>query len=97
MNRKELSGKVATKLGFQKTDIDEILLSTFEVIKEIVASGEEVSIVRFGVIKPAHKKARISRNPRTGEIVKVKAKNLPVFKPSGLFKQAVANAKVKKK
>ena len=53
--------------------------------------------MRFGVIKPANKKARISRNPRTGDLVKVKAKYLPVFKPSGLFKEAVANAKVKKK
>ena len=49
-----------------------------EVIKKNIKKG--VTLVGFGSFKIVKRKARIGRNPQTGEKIKIKAKNVVKFK-----------------
>ncbi len=61
-------------------------------IKGALSKGKlprTIQFVGFGTFKVTRRKARKAKNPRTGEIIKVKAKNAPGFKAGKSFKDAV--------
>ena len=57
-----------------------------------VHKGESVTITGFGVFEQRRRAARVARNPRTGETVKVKPTSVPAFRPGAQFKAIVAGA-----
>ena len=61
-------------------DVEKIVDTIFGEIKNALARGDRVELRGFGAFSVKHRKARIGRNPRTGESVHVEAKALPFFK-----------------
>lgn len=61
-------------------DVEKIVDTIFGEIKSALARGDRVELRGFGAFSVKHRKARIGRNPRTGEAVQVAAKSLPFFK-----------------
>ena len=59
-------------------------------IGEALADGKHLEIRGFGTFKVTERKARMARNPRTGEAVPVPARRVPVFKVSKMLKDRVA-------
>ena len=59
-----------------------------EIVKDL-SNGRKVEIRRFGTFGVRSKRARIGRNPKTGEKIEVPAKKSPYFKPSGKLKEKV--------
>ncbi len=93
MNKAELIDVVASRLGQSKRDVTEIVDAFIEETKRAVANGEKVAVSGFGVFESQARKARLGRNPRTGETVKIKATKLPKFRPGAEFKAVVSGAK----
>ncbi len=61
-------------------DVEKIVLTVFEEISSALAKGERVELRGFGAFSVKERKARIGRNPRTGEPVEVTEKFTPYFK-----------------
>ncbi|MDP8216036.1 MAG: HU family DNA-binding protein [Candidatus Kaelpia imicola] len=62
------------------------------VLDSIVAAlkrGDSISIAGFGTFKVSQRKARIGRNPRTGETIQIAARKAPVFKAGAGLKNAL--------
>jgi DNA-binding protein HU-beta len=57
-----------------------------------VHKGDSVTITGFGVFEQRRRAARVARNPRTGETVKVKPTSVPAFRPGAQFKAVVSGA-----
>lgn len=93
MNKAELIDVVAVRLGHSKRDVTEIVDAFIEETKKAVVRGEKVAVSGFGVFESQARKARLGRNPRTGETVKIKATKLPKFRPGAEFKAVVSGAK----
>ena len=93
MNKAELIDVVAVRLGQSKRDVTEIVEAFIEETKKAVVRGEKVAVSGFGVFEAQARKARLGRNPRTGETVKIKATKLPKFRPGAEFKAVVAGTK----
>ena len=93
MNKAELIDAVAVRLGHSKRDVTAIVDAFIDDTKRAVAKGEKVAISGFGVFEAQARKARLGRNPRTGETVKIKATKLPKFRPGAEFKAVVSGAK----
>lgn len=93
MNKAELIDAVADRLGHSKRDVTAIVDAFIDDTKRAVAKGEKVAISGFGVFEAQARKARLGRNPRTGETVKIKATKLPKFRPGAEFKAIVSGAK----
>lgn len=89
MNRSELVSAVAEKAGLTKKDAEKAVVAAFEIIKEAVAGGQKVQISAFGTFEARERKARIGKNPRSGEEVKIPASVVPGFKAGKGFKDAV--------
>ncbi len=89
MTKDELVAKVSEKTGIKKVDIHKTLDSVINTIIETIKAGEKVNITGLGIFKLKDKKARLARNPKTGESIQVPAKKAPKFLPSKNFKEAV--------
>ena len=93
MNKADLIDSVSDRLGHSKKDVTDIVDAFIHETKKAVAKGEKVAISGFGVFEAAARKARLGRNPRTGETVKIKATKLPKFRAGAEFKGIVSGAK----
>lgn len=89
MTKDELVAKVAEATGSKKVDIQKYLDVAIETIIGAIKKNEKVNITGLGIFKLVDKKARIARNPKTGETVHVPARKAPKFLASKNFKEAV--------
>ena len=88
MNKADLVKAVATVTSTKKNAsaaVDCIL----ETITKALKKKQEVMLVGFGTFTTSKRKARMGRNPQTGEKIKIKAKTVPVFRPGKALKKAV--------
>src|SRR5260370_19753499 len=58
-------------------------------VKEAEGGAGKFVIPGIGRVVKAHRKARMGRNPQTGEAIKIKAKTVVRLRPSKAFKDAV--------
>jgi DNA-binding protein HU-beta len=58
-------------------------------VKEAKGASGKFVIPGIGRAVKAHRKARMGRNPQTGEAIKIKAKTVVRLRPSKAFKDAV--------
>ena len=89
MNKAELIAAVAEQTGLSKKDSERAVNVTFEAIKTTVEAGEKVQLVGFGAFDVKTRDARIGRNPKTKEEIKIPASRVPVFKAGKAFKDAI--------
>jgi DNA-binding protein HU-beta len=89
MTKDELVAKVAESAGIKKVDLQKALDAIIHTIIETIKTGDKVNITGLGIFKLKDKKARLARNPKTGESIQVPAKRAPKFLPSKNFKEAV--------
>ncbi|MFQ5958544.1 MAG: integration host factor subunit beta [Alphaproteobacteria bacterium] len=61
-------------------DIERIVTTVFDEISAALSRGDRVELRGFGAFSVKQRAARMGRNPRTGESVRVAAKHLPYFK-----------------
>jgi len=61
-------------------DIERIVSTVFEELSAALVRGDRVELRGFGAFSVRHRDARIGRNPRTGEEVRVPDKAVPYFK-----------------
>ena len=66
--------------NFLRKDLEKFLDIFFKEVKQALHRGERVELRRFGVWSTHIQKARISRNPRTGEKVNTPKKKTIHFK-----------------
>jgi len=90
MNKQALAELVQKKLGGTKVQAEEVVDALFDGIIETLKKGDEVSVAGFGIFSVKARAARMARNPKTGEQVKVAAKKVPKFRPAKALKDMVA-------
>lgn len=81
MTKSILIEKIAEKVkGLTKKQVEVVVETVFDSIKDALAKGGKVEIRGFGNFKLRSRKARKARNPKTGESVDVPPKKVPYFK-----------------
>jgi DNA-binding protein HU-beta len=90
LNRKELVDAIQKHTEVARADVDKVLGSLIQQTQVAVKKGDRVSLVGFGTFERRDRKARVARNPRSGETVKVKATKVPVFRAGQSFRDIVA-------
>ena len=92
MNKAELIDVLTQKLGSDRRQATAAVENVVDTIVRAVHKGESVTITGFGVFEQRRRAARVARNPRTGETVKVKPTSVPAFRPGAQFKAVVSGA-----
>jgi nucleoid DNA-binding protein len=80
---------VADHLGVKKSEAKALTEGYLDVVKAYVLKGAKVKIGDVGMIMIRHRKARMGRNPQTGEPVKIKASKKLAFRQSAVMKATV--------
>lgn len=88
MNKGDLVKEVAKVVGTQK-EAQAAVECVFSAITATLKKKNPVTLVGFGTFKVDKRKARKGRNPKTGEEIKIKAKNVAKFIPGKALKDAV--------
>src|SRR3978361_397823 len=92
MNKAELIDELTKKLGTDRRQATAAVENVVDTIVRAVHKGDSVTITGFGVFEQRRRAARVARNPRTGETVKVKPTSVPAFRPGAQFKAVVSGA-----
>lgn len=88
MNKGDLINEVAKVVNTKKeaqATVDWIITTITKALKK----KDTVTLVGFGTFKVDKRKARKGVNPRTGEKIKIKAKNVPKFVAGKFLKESV--------
>ena len=80
---------VADHLGMKKSEAKTLVEGYVDVVKAYVLKGSKVKIGDIGMVMVRHRKARMGRNPQTGEPVKIKASKKLAFRQSAVMKAQV--------
>jgi DNA-binding protein HU-beta len=90
MNKNELIELMATDSNISKSAAKQALDAFIKGITgELKKKGGKVTLMGFGTFQKTHRKARIGRNPQTGEPINIKASNTVSFKPGKKLKDSV--------
>jgi DNA-binding protein HU-beta len=90
VNKTDLINQLAERLDGDKKSAQVAVEGFIDLVQREVQKGRNVSISGFGVFEKRARAARSGRNPRTGEVVKVKKTNVPVFRAGKYFRDVVA-------
>ncbi len=80
---------IADHNGVKKSEAKAFVEGYFDVVKAHVLKGVKVKIGDLGMILIRSRKARMGRNPQTGEPVKIKASKKLAFRQSAVMKAQV--------
>ncbi len=86
MTKAELVDVISWQTGVSKKDTGSIVNLILDNISDSLVRGDKVELRGFGSFKVKTRRARLARNPRTGESVQVPAKRVPFFKTSNDLK-----------
>ncbi len=81
MTKRDLIEEVAQQYPrFSRRDAEVMVNAVFDSMTDALGKGERIEIRGFGSFIVKNRSAREGRNTRTGEIVSVAAKKVPLFK-----------------
>ena len=93
MTKAELVTQVALKTELTKQQTAEVVDLLLECIIKALQAGDKVELRGFGSFRRRDRGPRLSRNPKTGEVVAVSAQTVPFFK-TGKRLQARLNSEL---
>ncbi|MFM9151110.1 MAG: HU family DNA-binding protein [Candidatus Planktophila sp.] len=90
MNKAQFIAALAPHFNDSKKEAAHAVDIVFDTITRAMSRGEDVMINDFGKFKKVDRKARMGRNPFTGETIKIKASKKARFLPAKALKEVVA-------
>ena len=85
MNKARVAARLRQSTGLPEEEAEIALETVLTCIKESLTRGEDVKLFRFGTFAVKKRRARIGRNPRTGESIKTPAKSVAIFRSGQIF------------
>jgi len=89
LGKTELVNYCAESCNITKKAATETIENIITVITDILASGNSISLPGFGTLNVKDTAARVGRNPKTGEEVKILASKKVTFKAGKNLKDAI--------
>jgi DNA-binding protein HU-beta len=90
LSKTKIVSHMAEKIGSPKKTAVLFFDELFKLaVKESKGGAGKFVIPGIGRVVKAHRKARMGRNPQTGEAIKIKAKTVVRLRPSKAFKDAI--------
>ena len=93
MTKSQLVQKLAESADLNKRQADAVLQKLVEITVGAVRKGDAVKIPGLGTFRKVQTKARMGRNPQTGEQIKIPARKKVRFSVAKTFKESVLGKK----
>jgi len=92
VTRADLCEAVHESLGLSRQECATLVERTLELMVEALERGETVKLSGFGVFQVREKRARMGRNPKTGEPAAIHQRRVITFRASQIMKGKVDGA-----
>lgn len=89
LTKAELADLLFERLGLNKRESKDMVDAFFDIIQAALITGRDVKMSGFGNFNIRRKAPRPGRNPRTGETIPIKARNVVTFHASHKLKDVV--------
>ena len=89
LTKAELAELLFDRLGLNKRESKDMVEAFFEIVHGTLVAGQDVKLSGFGNFNIRRKAPRPGRNPRTGEAIPIKARNVVTFHASHKLKAVV--------
>ena len=89
LTKAELADLLFERLGLNKRESKDMVEAFFDLIHSTLVAGADVKMSGFGNFNIRRKAPRPGRNPRTGESIPIKARNVVTFHASHKLKGVV--------
>lgn len=89
LTKAELAELLFERLGLNKRESKDMVEAFFEIVHAALVSGDDIKLTGFGNFNIRRKAPRPGRNPRTGEAIPIKARNVVTFHASHKLKGLV--------
>ncbi|PZP34502.1 MAG: integration host factor subunit alpha [Roseateles depolymerans] len=89
LTKAELAELLFDKLGLNKRESKDMVEAFFDILHDSLVKGQDVKLSGFGNFNIRRKAPRPGRNPRTGESIPIKARNVVTFHASHKLKALV--------
>ena len=86
---RHLALALAERHGLKKAQLNAMLMSMVEDIAKHLKKGRRIRLNGLGIIQVRKRKARMGRNPATGEAIKIKASKKVAFRAAKDLKEAI--------
>lgn len=93
MNESEMIKKIADQKTVitARKEVKSVIETFLTCLREALKDGETVKIKDLGTFTPTTTKARMGRNPKTGEAIEIPEKRTVKFRPSPNFIKNILN------
>ena len=92
MRKVEIVTRIADETDLTQVRAEKVVNAILEEIKDGLQRGEPVILRRFGSFQVRAKRARMGRNPKTGEEAGIPARRIVRFKSGEHFRESVNDA-----
>tara|TARA_B100001123_G_scaffold399363_1_gene484297 strand:- start:5866 stop:6150 length:285 start_codon:yes stop_codon:yes gene_type:complete len=89
VTKADIVDQIAEAIGLTKTDTAAVVEGFLTSVVSALQKGEHIEIRGFGTFKVVTRASRTGRNPKTGEVVRIPERPVPVFKPSRELRSGV--------
>ena len=89
MNKSDLIDAMAADAGITKAAAKKALESVTGNVTGALKKGNKVALVGWGTWSVSKRAARTGRNPKTGDAIRIKAKNVVKFRAGTGFNEAI--------
>lgn len=93
MNKSELVEAIAAESELSKADAERALNAFVSAVGAALKKDDTVQLVGFGTFSVSQRGARVGKNPRTGEAIKIAARKVPKFAAGKGLKDLIGGAK----
>lgn len=89
MTKAEVIAQISEKTGVEKGDVQQTLESFFTVVKDTLASGENIYVRGFGSFINKKRARKVARNISLKSTIIIDEHFVPSFKPAKVFVEQV--------
>lgn len=89
VTKSELLSTLAEQTGLKKTEVTAVMDSLVSTVYKTLKKEKKIKLEGLGILQLRDRKARLARNPRTGEMVKVPAKKVVKLRVTKDMKEAI--------
>jgi len=89
MNKQDLVARIAQQTGATKASTAAAVDSLLQGITHALKKGEAITFVGFGTFRTTQRRARVAKNPRTGDAITIPKRRVVRFTAGKALKTAV--------
>ena len=91
MTKADIVEQASAAVDMPKRKGEVVVNTVLRCIIDALAEGERVDLRGFGSFRVSARDDRTGRNPRTGELIEIPAKKVPLFRAGKEFRRRVNN------